>query len=53
LGITPYTLYYKVEATLLEIQISSLSIIIQEGFNGENNHKQWLTELEVLDEKRL
>ncbi|KAL0458498.1 UNVERIFIED_CONTAM: hypothetical protein Slati_0477000 [Sesamum latifolium] len=51
---TPYFLVYGVEAVLLlESQISSLRIAIQEGLTVEDNARLRLEELEALDEKRL
>ena len=37
----------------LEIQIPSLRITIQEGFNDDENHKPYFVELEALDGRRL
>ncbi|KAL0366241.1 UNVERIFIED_CONTAM: hypothetical protein Sradi_3514200 [Sesamum radiatum] len=51
---TPYSLVYGVEAVLLlESQIPSLRIAIQEGLTVEDNARLRLEELEALDEKRL
>ncbi|KAL0406231.1 UNVERIFIED_CONTAM: hypothetical protein Slati_3937000 [Sesamum latifolium] len=51
---TPYALVYRVEAVLLlEQQIPSLRIAIQEGLTEKENARLRLEELEALDEKRL
>lgn len=51
---TPYSLVYGVEAVLLlEKQIPSLRIAIQEGLTTEDNARLRLEELEALDERRL
>ncbi|XP_022852352.1 uncharacterized protein LOC111373986 [Olea europaea var. sylvestris] len=51
---TPYALVYRVEdVLLLECQIPSLRIAIQEGLTTEKNACLRLEELEALDEKRL
>ncbi|KAI5342405.1 hypothetical protein L3X38_010280 [Prunus dulcis] len=51
---TPYSLVYSVEAVLLlESQLPSLRMAIQEGLTDEENVKLRLQELEALDEKRL
>jgi len=49
-----YALVYGMEVVLpLEIQIPSLRIVLQEGFNEDENHQLRLLELEALDERRL
>ncbi|TYK16512.1 uncharacterized protein E5676_scaffold21G003210 [Cucumis melo var. makuwa] len=54
IGVTPYSLVYGVEAVLLlEREIPSLRMAIQEGLTIEDNAKLRLQELEALDEKRL
>ncbi|KAM2252327.1 hypothetical protein FF2_006669 [Malus domestica] len=51
---TPYSLVYGVEAVLLlESQIPSLRMTLQEGLTDEENAKLRIQELEALDEKRL
>ncbi|XP_073271456.1 uncharacterized protein [Primulina huaijiensis] len=51
---TPYALVYGVEAVvLLEQQIPSLRMAVQEGLTEEENECLLLEELEALDEKRL
>jgi len=51
---TPYALVYRVEAVLLlEIQILSLHIAIQEGLSEDENHQLRSAKLEALKEKRL
>ncbi|KAA0053732.1 uncharacterized protein E6C27_scaffold135G001090 [Cucumis melo var. makuwa] len=53
-GVTPYSLVYGVEAVLLlEKEIPSLRMAIQEGLTTEDNARLRLQELEALDEKRL
>ncbi|XP_071933710.1 uncharacterized protein [Coffea arabica] len=50
----PYALVYGVETVLLlECQIPSLRIAIQEGLSEEDNVRLRLEELEALNEKRL
>jgi len=51
---TPYALLCEVDVILLlEIQILSLRIAIQESLSKVENHQLHLAELEALDEKRL
>jgi len=51
---TLYALVYRAEIVLLlDIQIPSLCIAIQEGLSEDENHELHLAELEALDEKRL
>ncbi|KAM0971135.1 hypothetical protein PS1_019325 [Malus domestica] len=52
--VTPYSLVYGVEAVLLlESQILSLRMAIQESLTDEENAKLRLQELEALNERRL
>jgi len=51
---TPYALAYGVEAALpSKIQILSLHITMQEGFNGGEKYQLRLAELEALAERRF
>ena len=51
---TPFSLVYGVEAVLLlEKQIASLQIAVQEGLTTESNAQLCLAKLESFDEKRL
>ncbi|KAM1721198.1 hypothetical protein ACFX12_022765 [Malus domestica] len=51
---TLYSLVYGMEVVLLlESQILSLRMAIQEGLTDEENAKLRLQELEALDERRL